>query len=207
MKVDLKRNIKKFKETTTVYFKRNYYFISQKYILNEINNIILKKFIKRFRLKLDNIVKIILENNNNYNININLQNCFLEKLKNFALENKINIDIKLKNRNIDNNEDFDKKEKRKEQQPLLKINNSIDIINQFDIDPNDYNENNDEPQPKEEVNWFIYKKNNWKNLNKETETSLKKFIENNMIYQETYFKQINNENDKIFKMMKEYEKK
>jgi hypothetical protein len=102
MKVDLKRNIKKFKETTTVYFKRNYYFISQKYILNEINNIILKKFIKRFRLKLDNIVKIILENNNNYNININLQNCFLEKLKNFALENKINIDIKLKNRNIDN---------------------------------------------------------------------------------------------------------
>jgi hypothetical protein len=39
MKVDLKRNIKKFKETTTVYFKRNYYFISQKYILNEVNNI------------------------------------------------------------------------------------------------------------------------------------------------------------------------
>jgi hypothetical protein len=44
-------------------------------------------------------------------------------------------------------------------------------------------------------------------INKETETSLKKYIENNMIYQETYFKQINNENDKIFKMMKEYEKK
>ena len=81
------------------------------------------------------------------------------------------------------------------------------MINQFDIDPNDYNENNDEPQPKEEVNWFIYKKNKWKYLNKETETSLKKFLENNMIYQETYFKQINNENDKIFKMMKEYEKK
>ena len=36
MKVDFKRNLKKFKETTTVYFKRNYYFISQKYILNEI---------------------------------------------------------------------------------------------------------------------------------------------------------------------------
>jgi len=81
------------------------------------------------------------------------------------------------------------------------------MINQFDIDPNDYNEINDKPQPKEEVNWFIYKKNKWKYLNKETETFLKKFIENNMIYQKTYFKQINNENDKIFKMMKEYEKK
>ena len=33
MKVDLKRNIKKFKETTKVYFKRNYYFISQRYII------------------------------------------------------------------------------------------------------------------------------------------------------------------------------
>jgi energy-coupling factor transporter ATP-binding protein EcfA2 len=209
MKVDLKRNIKKFKETTTVYFKRNYYFISQKYILKEINNIVLKKFIECYRLKLDNIVKTLLENNNNNNININLQNCFLEKLKKFALENKINIDIKLRNssRNIDNNEDFDNRENLKEPPPLLKRNNSIDIINQFDIDPNDYNENNDEPQPKEEVNWFIYKKNKWKYLNKETETSLKKFLENNMIYQETYFKQINNENDKIFKMMKEYEKK
>ena len=209
MKVDLKRNIKKFKETTTVYFKRNYYFISQKYILKEINNIVLKKFIECYRLKLDNIVKTLLENNNNNNININLQNCFLEKLKKFALENKINIDIKLINssRNIDNNEDFDNKENLKEPPPLLKRNNSIDIINQFNIDPNDYNENNDEPQPKEEVNWFIYKKNKWKYLNKETETSLKKFLENNMIYQETYFKQINNENDKIFKMMKEYEKK
>ena len=26
MKVDFKRNLKKFKETTTVYFKRNYYY-------------------------------------------------------------------------------------------------------------------------------------------------------------------------------------
>ena len=65
-----------------------------------------------------------MENNNNYNININLQNCFLEKLKQFALENKINIDIKLRNssRNIDNNEDFDNKENLKEPPPLLKRN-------------------------------------------------------------------------------------
>ena len=103
MKVDFKRNLKKFKETTTVYFKRNYYFISQKYILNEINNNVLKKLIKNYRKKLD--IKNILENNNNNNIIINLQNCFLEKLKNFALENNINIDIKLSNvfKNIDMN--------------------------------------------------------------------------------------------------------
>jgi hypothetical protein len=56
MKVDFKRNLKKFKETTTVYFKRNYYFISQKYILNEINNNVLKKLIKNYRKKLDIIV-------------------------------------------------------------------------------------------------------------------------------------------------------
>ena len=103
MKVDFKRNLKKFKETTTVYFKRNYYFISQKYILNEINNNVLKKLIKNYRKKLD--IKNILENNNNNNIIINLQNCFLEKLKNFALENNINIYIKLSNvfKNIDMN--------------------------------------------------------------------------------------------------------
>ena len=209
MKVDLKRNIKKFKETTTVYFKRNYYFISQKYILNEVNNIVLKKFIESYRLELDKIVKSLLENKNNYNINSNLKNCFLEKLKNFAIANKIKVDIKLMNsfRNIDNNDDNNNnKENLNEPPPILKRNNSIDIINQFDIDKNDYNEINDKPQP-EEMNWFIYNENRWKYLNRETETALKNFLENSMIYQETYFKEINNENDKIFKMMKEYEKK
>ena len=208
MKVDFKRNIKIFKETTTVYFKRNYYFISQKYILNEVNNIILKKFIESFRLKLDKIVKTLLENKNNYNINSNLKNCFLEKLKNFASTNKINVDIRLMNslRNIDNNENDNNKENLNEPPPILKRNNSIDIIIQFDIDQNDYNEINDNPKPKE-MNWFIYKKKKWKYLNIETKNSLKNFLENNMIYQETYFNQINNENNEIFEKMKEYEEK
>ena len=208
MKVDFKRNIKIFKETTTVYFKRNYYFISQKYILNEVNNIILKKFIESFRLKLDKIVKTLLENKNNYNINSNLKNCFLEKLKNFASTNKINVDIRLMNslRNIDNNENDNNKENLNEPPPILKRNNSIDIITQFDIDQNDYNEINDNPKPKE-MNWFIYKKKKWKYLNIETKNSLKNFLENNMIYQETYFNQINNENNEIFEKMKEYEEK
>ena len=101
--------------------------------------------------------------------------------------------------NNDNNEDLN-------EPPLYnERNNSIDIINIFDIDPNDYNEIN-EQQQSEEKNWFIYRKYKWKYLNKQTETALKNFLENNMIYQETYFEGIKEENDKIFKMLKEYEK-
>ena len=84
MRVDLKRNLKKFRETTTVFFKRNYYYISQKYLIQELIQKVFKSFIQCYRERLDNIVKHLLADKTNKSITINLQNCFLEKLKYFA---------------------------------------------------------------------------------------------------------------------------
>ena len=211
MRIEFKRNIKKFKETTTVYFKRNYYYISQKYILEEISQV-LKIFIICYRENLDDIVNEILmnrdNNNDNNNISLSLQNCFLEKLKNFAIKNKVNIDIKPKViRNIENNDD-NNRDIINEPPPIRARSNSIDIINNFNIEPNDYNIINEQRRQPEEQNWFIYrdKKKNWKCLNNQAKASLQNFLENNIIYQEKYFEHLDKENDAIFKMLKVYEK-
>ena len=200
MRVDSKRNLKKFKETTTTYFKRNYYYIAQKYVIDIIIQNVLKKFIITYRKGLDTIIIKLLNDKKNENIINNLQNCFLAKLKMFAINNGINIKIEFKQinpRNDLNNASIN-------EFPAAKIrSNSIDLINNFDID-----EINEKEIfiPKKERNWYIYKEKKWVYLKENTAISLKNFLEENIVYQEEYFKQKNKDNDKALELLKNYEK-
>ena len=211
MRVEFKRDIKKFKETTTVFFKRNYYYISQKYIIQQLIQEVFKSFIQCYRERLDNIVKHLLADKTNKSITINLQNCFLEKLKDFAKNNNVNIEIKPKNINESFNQGINNNSVNELPAERIRIN-SIDIINNFEIDKNEINDNNIEKNenPQRKQKWYPYVKSEkeWKYLNKKTALALIQFLEDNMIYQETYFKKINNCNDKdVLKMLKDYEKK
>ena len=147
----------------------------------------------------------------NKSITINLQNCFLEKLKDFAKNNKVNIEIKPKIINESANQVINNKSANELPAERIRIN-SIDIINNFELDKNEINDNNIEKNanPQRKQKWYPYVKSEkeWKYLNKKTASELIQFLEDNMIYQESYFKKINNCNDKVvLKMLKDYEKK
>jgi len=88
MHIENKRRLEEFKKTNRKYFKQNYYFICQKYIINQIiQNYIIEYFIE-IKNKIDKIIKDLLTSNDE-EIRFHLENCFLNKLKNFA--EKVNI--------------------------------------------------------------------------------------------------------------------
>ena len=88
MRVDSKRTLNKFKETITVYYKRNYYYAAQKYIIIKTIKTVLVEFIQFLKKRLDEIVISLLNDKKNEINNDNLQKCFLTKLKNFVFFEK-----------------------------------------------------------------------------------------------------------------------
>ena len=207
LRLDYKRTLSKFKETTRVYFKRNYYYIAQKYLIHYIIQNVFVKFIECYRRRLDDITKDLLKDKNNKNIINNLHNCFLTKLKKFAENNEVsevNIIINDKDIKKSMHSDLNNSQFVVELPPAQLRNNSIDLINDFNIDDNKEDENNNQTPGYEENNWFIYKENKWIYLGEKTALVLKKFLEDNMIYQEKYFEQ--KTDDKVFNLLKEYEK-
>ena len=171
MRVDCKRFLNKFKETTMVYFKRNYYFMAQKYLILNIIKKVFIKFIECYRKKQDDIVNKILKDKNQKDIINNLQKCFLTKLKCFAQLNQVNIEIDdneiIKNRQGDIDKD------NRGLPPAIMRNNSIELINNFDIDFDEINRIKEDKIEKEnpqhdEKNWFIYKPKKWTYLKTKT---------------------------------------
>ena len=205
MRVDSKRTLNKFKETITVYYKRNYYYAAQKYIIIKTIKTVLVEFIQFFRKRLDEIVISLLNDKKNEIINDNLQKCFLTKLKNFAILNKVNIKIDDKEIILNRKNDFDKSQNFVELPPAKIRNNSIDLISEFDIDEIKENKKEKELPQLEENNWFIYKSKKWKYLTEKTALDLKQFLEKDMLYQEKFFEPKKNEIE-VFKLFKEYEK-
>ena len=207
MRVEFKRNINKFKETTMVYFRRNYYYIAQKYIIQKLYKTVLKKFFECYRTRLDKIVNNLLNDQNQKDIIHNLEKCFLTKLKNFAQINDVNIIIddqeiyKKRKSEIDNSQNVI------ELPPAIIRNNSIQLIDNFDINFNDIKENIEiiETPQHDEKNWYIYRNKKWKYLKEKTALYLTKFLEENMVYQEGYFEQKKDEKE-VLKILKEYEK-
>ena len=187
MRVDSKRTLNKFKETITVYYKRNYYYAAQKYIIIKTIETVLVEFIQFFRKRLDEIVISLLNDKKNKIINDNLQKCFLTKLKNFAILNKVNIKIDDKEIILNRKNDFDKSQNFVELPPAKIRNNSIDLISEFDIDEIKENKKDKELPQLEENNWFIYKSKKWKYLTEKTALDLKQFLEKDMSYQENFF--------------------
>jgi hypothetical protein len=85
----------------------------------------------------------------------------------------------------------------------IKRNNSIDLIDNFDLDLININEEKTPPQ------YEILQKfdeNKLKLLSDETKNSLSNFLQKEMVYQEDSLKGNDNNNDKVFSELKEYER-
>ena len=95
IKVENKRNINGFKRTTEVFFKQNFYYISQKYTIDFIIRNLCSDYFCEFRRRLDDIVRDLL--NYNHKDNLDIKNelilCFKMKLKYFAKKNNIKVNI------------------------------------------------------------------------------------------------------------------
>ena len=83
--IDHKRRIEGFKKTNRKFFEQNYYFICQKYLINEIIQNYITKFFVEISNKIDEIINDLLDKKGK-DIQNNLEDCFKKKLKNFAIK-------------------------------------------------------------------------------------------------------------------------
>ena len=197
IRLDNKRDLNGFKKTVETFFKRNFNFISQKCIINHIIRKIFWKFFKNYRKQLDLITESLLKKNNDIEINNYLEDCFLTKLEKFSKDFKINIKIFYKNKEISEKEEI-------QNEPLKNEDieeNSFDLIDNF----NNINEEklvNNIKENKE--NWYPLKQKKWIHLNEDSTNNLIYFLENDMIYQDSYF--IKEHFDTVYNSLRNYEK-
>ena len=202
MNLENKRCLKGFEKTNEVFFKRNFYYIAQKYIMSTIIKKVCGPYFTMYREQLDSIIDYLLikDNDNNADIDIKqyLEDCFLTKLKKFAKEYKIAIEfkpLKLKNifgsvnMNLDNEEFSNGNLTQK----------SIELVDNFNIVEKNINQPMIENH--EEENWHPFKQIKFKYLDGDMQNSLKKFMEKNMIYQDSYLN-LKNDNDEVYYSLK-----
>ena len=203
MRLEYKRNLNGFKHTINVFLKRNFYYISQKYIIIEFIKQICWNFFNDYSEQLNSIINELLAENNDNDIKNHLDDCFLTKLEKFSKEKGINVEINHPKWSYGssgdapvNDEKFDKGDIEQK---------SIDLVNNFNLNDS---EDNSYKAPKaanvEEENWFPFRQKNWSYLNENSKNLLNDFLKNNMIYQDFYFKI--KDNDTVFNSLKEYEK-
>ena len=211
IKIKNKRRLNKFKKTTEIFLKYNFYYISQKYIILDMIENYCLTFFKNFKNNIDIQIKNLFNRDDNKkyidkDINDNLKYCFLLKLKNFADLKGIQLDehhLKNINRshivlpNID------------------EINNTKlyeNNINQDSFELNLDDDDNKETKSKirDEIkilkDWFPLKvkKEKWVYINEQNIKKLNDYCQK-MIYQDDYFK--NESNDEVFNSLKKSEKK
>ena len=200
MKLEFKRNLNGFKYTTNIFLKRNFYYIAQKYIIIKV---IIEKgwdFFSDYSKELDSIIDDLLKENKE--IKNHLEDCFLTKLEKFSKEKGINIQINHPSisrvKAADNSDEkFDKKNIEQK---------SIELVDNFNFDFDD-SEDNFSILPELdniEENWYPFKKKKWKYLNENSQNSLNDFLNNNMLYQDSYFNK--KDNDIVLNALKDYER-
>lgn len=199
MSIEHKRRLKGFIKTNKKYFKQNYYFICQKYIFNEIIQKFMIEYFMEIKNKIDEIINDLLKNKDekenekkneikiesendkrNEEIQFYLEDCFLNKLKNFS--EKVNIHLKI-DRNITKTDletpgEFDNEI------------NKIESINESYISSN----------IDEEESSFL--KDEDLKIKNDMNLSLDEFFQKNTI-QDTYFNQ-EAQDDQVFKILKEH---
>jgi len=205
MNLENKRCLKGFEKTNEVFFKRNFYYISQKYIMSSIIKKVCEPYFTMYREQLDSIIDYLLiknneDNNNNVDIDIKnyLEDCFLTKLKKFAKDYNIKAEfkpLKLKmifcsvNMNLDNEEFRNGNLTQK----------SIELVDNFNVAEENNNkliiENHDEE------NWHPFKQIKFNDLDNDIQNSLKQFMEKNMIYQDSYLN-LKTDNDEVYNSLK-----
>ena len=175
-----------FKKTSEIFLKRNFYYISQKYIIHNFIVYFCDEYFYAFQEILISLSQNLI-NLEDSDIKNYIQWCFSSKLKRFG--EKMNFDFKFKNyikpKNdslIDLNNDSNKDEQ-------LLIYDIYDSLNYNIIDDEEIIKGNEDiTEILNEINIFeIYKlKSDWNYLNEELLNNLNNFMQK-IIYQEAYF--------------------
>ena len=197
IRLENKRYLKGFEKSIISFIKRNFYYISQKIIINYIIKNFCWEYIMEYREKLDDIViSNLKENNRDIEINDYLKDCFLLKLEKFA--EKYQLDIKIIHPYLTNS--FKKIQDEEIYDKGNENENSILIFDDFN-----YGQENQikTVQNKNGYRWFPFRQNKFKYLKSKSLSLLNDFMENKMEYQDIYFKNANS--DKIFEALKNYE--
>ena len=201
MKLENKRTLKGFRKTIDIFLNRNFFFISQKYIINSVIRNFNRKYFMEYKLQLNSIISALLKRENDQEIKDYLDDCFLTKLKNFINNNKLKIKIKnpkFKEFNesniiLDNiDEALDIEEENQ---------NSIDLNYNFEIYENIQNDNENNNEKK----WYPMKKKKWDYLNDEIKNELSDFLESLIICNDSYFN-TKDTFDIVYNSLKNYEK-
>ena len=200
LRLENKRSLKRFTTTNSLFLKRNFYFISQKYIVHSIFRRFWNKFFELYKEKLNQIINDLIGRKTNEDIIEYLNYCFLMKLDDFSKDKNISIEIRFpkllefskKQENI-RDENYEKDEVK---------NNSIDLIDNFDLELINLEEKKTSDQYE---NLQKFEEKRIKCLNDDTKKSLVNFLQKEMIFQDEYFKK-QDINDNTFNDLKEHEK-
>ena len=182
-----KRTLKEFKKTNELFLKRNFYYISQKYIIHNIIINFCNDYFNVLKEKLILLSKNLINSEEDSEISNYIKDCFSTKLKGFGEKMKFDFrfDNYIKhptNSLIEINKDLN----QDDQLLIYDINNSLNYIINDDEEINKDNENiieiNIELKPFENSEL----KGDWKYLNKDLLNYLNNFMQQ-IIYQDTYF--------------------
>ena len=202
MNLENKRCLKGFEKTNEVFLKRNFYYISQKYIMSSIIKKVCEPYFTMYREQLDSIIDFLLikDSGNNADIVIKsyLEDCFLAKLRKFSNKYHINVEFKpLKLKTISssvnmiiNNEEFRNGNLTQK---------SIELVDDFNIV--EKSNNNSILENHDEENWHPFKKIKFNYLDGDMQNSLTQFMEKNMIYQDSYLN-LKTDNDDVYNSLK-----
>lgn len=201
MSIYKKRRIKEFNKTNEIFLKKNFYYFSQKYMINYIICNVCRNYFKEYRKQLDNFVKDLLEQNKDEEINSFIVDCFLTKLKNFA--DKINIPFEINSENP-NFLDLPVKREVAGEEELYKndLNSDSLILGKTNFSDNEEDDMQCQALDNDEK-WFPLIEKNWKYLDNNTLKLLNDFLQKN-IYQEIYFINKEKNYDRAFQSLKDY---
>ena len=82
--IEDKRSIKGFIKTNEIFLKKNFYYISQKFIIYNFILYYCNDYYNEFQNKFNDIIDILINQDENSNINLSISNCFGAKLKKFG---------------------------------------------------------------------------------------------------------------------------
>ena len=187
IKIKNKRTLNGFIKTNEIFLKRNFYYISQKYIIYIFIKFFCNDYFETFQKNLISLSNNLINSEKDSDISIYIQDCFSSKLKRFG--EKMNFDFKFDNYIKPQNDS------------LIGINNDSNEDEQlltYDIDDSlNYDINDDEEIIKDnediveignEINIFenYELKGDWKYLTEVLINNLNIFMQK-IIYQDKYF--------------------
>ena len=199
MRLENKRNIKGFEKSLGIFLKRNLLYISQKIIISKILRKDCQEYFKEYSL--DTIFESLFKKEDK-DINDYLEECYLTKLDDFIKKNNLNIEIKHLSLNFNSSAGNLNDRCDEEDDQCLKDISSLELIENFEEDFKEEKNENINREKKDEDNWYPLNGNNLKYLLKES--LLRDFMEKKMEYQDSYFKE-KNDNDKVLDSLKKYE--